>query len=428
MITDVGLDRFVLVSERAERAQVVAVAQQITLGRGIFLAGAITIFSPQLAAVFGAADNLKGVAWLGLVPLIASFRNWRTIQIQREYRYGPDAIASVSGQIAGLIAVIPAMAWLHDERVLVVSLVTEALVHVCLSHVLVKREHVSVVDPAIRKAAFIWGLPLMLNGLGLLALRQLDQVIVANLFGLKTLALYALGLNLAITPMSPMAAVAGKIGLPFLGGARGTPQASHRAVVVVLGMMCLAAAYALPVGLALDALVPLLYGRQYQVTEAFAALAMVVAFLRFCRNAPNMILLYHGMTGVLTIANLIAGVGLMCGLVLGLISRRIEGVMFGLVIGDLLSVFVLLAVLRRHLPTRTVLAHFFILATTITGAAATLWFGGNLTIGQRALLFLAGGTLICMEAAAIHRYITKSSKGWAGPSEPRIDQTIIPAP
>ena len=56
------------------------------------------------------------------------------------------------------------------------------------------------VDASMRKAVFRWGIPLMINGVGLMAMKQLDQVIVANLFDLKTLALYALVINLAITP------------------------------------------------------------------------------------------------------------------------------------------------------------------------------------------------------------------------------------
>ena len=320
MITDVGLDRFVIVTDGRNRAQAVAVARQIAIGRAIVLGVAIAIFSPALARAFGASEQLKGIAWLGLVPLIASFRNWRVVQLVQDYQYGPEAITSVSAQVAAVIMVIPAIAWFHDERALLVSLITEAVVGVALSHVLVQRERVATVDPLVRKAALKWGLPLMINGVGLMALKQLDQVIVANLFDLQTLALYALGLNLAITPTSPLQAIAQKVSFPFLGNLRDSPEASRRgSLLVLLAVACVAAGYALPIGLALDRLVPFLYGRQYQVTEEFCALAMFAAFLRFCRCGPNTILAHHSMTGRLTVGNLVAGVGMMFGLALGVL-------------------------------------------------------------------------------------------------------------
>ena len=429
LITDVGLDKFVIVTDGTDRAQAVAAAQQIAIGRAILLSAAIAIFSPALAQVFGASDHARGIAWLGLVPLIASFRNWRAVQILQDYRYGPDAVASVSGQVAAVIMTVPGYMWFHDERALLVSLVADALVHVVLSHLLVRRERVAAVDPSIRMAAIKWGLPLMVNGIGLLALGQLDRVIVANLFDLQTLALYALGLNLAITPTSPLGAIAGRISLPFMGNARGNPQASRQAsLLVALWMACVAAAYALPMGPALDRLVPLLYGRQYQVTEAFCALAMVTAFLRFCRVGPNTILLNHGLTSRLTVGNLVAGVGMLVGLALGVWSRRLEGVMVGLVIGDLLSLIVLVCLLHRHLSITTALAHIGLLTATIGIAAAVLWAGGDLTIGERVLVFIVGGLPIGIDAIFLYR---RNGRGLATPSDQageQIVRTVIPAP
>ncbi|HEX3989774.1 MAG TPA: oligosaccharide flippase family protein [Acetobacteraceae bacterium] len=402
LITDVGLDRFVIVNDGKDRAQAVAVAQQITLGRAIFLAAAIAIFSGPLAGVFGASEHLKGVAWLGLVPLIFGLRNWRLVQVQQDYRYGPEAIATVCGQLAGVALVFPAAVWFHDERAILASLIAEAVVHVSLSNILVRREPVPFVDAEMRKAVFKWGIPLMLNGVGLMAVKQLDQVIVANLFDLKTLALYALSINLAITPTAPMQAIGQKLCLPFLGNAKSNPQLARQAsLLTLLITACVAAAYALPVGLLLDRLVPLLYGHEYQVTEAFCALAMVDAFLRFCRGGPNMILLHHGLTSRLTVGNLVAGIGTAVALALGLWSGRLEAVMVGLVIGDFISLVFLLALLRRHLSVATAMFHNGLMVVTLCVAAVVIWAGGNLSIGQRVLVFVIGGGVIGLDAFVV---------------------------
>jgi O-antigen/teichoic acid export membrane protein len=408
MITDVGLDRFVIVNAGKDRAQAVAVAQQIALGRAVFLAGAIAIFSHQLAGLFGASDYLKGVAWLGLVPLIFAFRNWRLIQIQQDYRYGPEALTTVCGQVAGVALVFP------------------AVVHVTLSNVLIRREPVARVDAAMRKAVFKWGLPLMINGVGLMAVKQLDQVFVANLFDLKTLALYALGINLAITPTAPLQLIGQKLGLPFLGNATGSPQVAHQAALLaMLVAACTAAAYALPVGLLLDRLVPLLYGHQYQVTEAFCALAMFDAFLRFCRGGPNLILLHHGLTSRLTVGNMLAGIGTLIGAGLGYWSGRLEAVMLGVAVGDFISLILLLALLGKHLSVAKAMFHTGVLAATVGSAAIVIWLSGDLTIGERVLVFVIGGVVICLDAIVV---FLRVGRDFMPRSTQRVARNIVPAP
>jgi O-antigen/teichoic acid export membrane protein len=425
LITDVGLDRFVIVTSGEDRAQAVAVAQQISMGRAIFLAAAIAIFSPQLASVFGASEHLKGVAWLGLVPLIAGFRNWRLVQIQQDYRYGPDAFVTVCGQLAGVAVVFPAAIWFRDERAILVSLITEAVVHVTLSNILIRREPVASVDASMRKAVFRWGMPLMVNGVGLMVVKQMDQVIVANLFDLKTLALYALGLNLAITPTAPLQAIGQKIGLPFLGNARANPQLARQAsLLALLAAACIAAAYALPVGLILGRLVPLLYGRQYHITEAFCALAMLDAFLRFSRGGPNLILLHLGLTSRLTVGNLVGGIGTAVGLALGVWSMRLEGVMIGLVVGDLVSLAFLIVLLRQHMPIAKAFIHISLLTLIVGAAAAVIWAGGDLSIAQRVAVFIVGGVLIGIDTIVIFLQVGRDFFPWAGR---RIARTVIPS-
>ncbi|HSY28117.1 MAG TPA: oligosaccharide flippase family protein, partial [Burkholderiaceae bacterium] len=307
VITDVGLDKFVLITSGNSRAQAVAVARQIAIARGAFLAGAIAIGAPFLARAYGAGEHYDVIAWIGLVPLIQSFRNWRVIQIQQEYKYGVETISSLGGQICAVTAIFPAIVWFHDERAMLVSLIVEATAYVVLSNLLVQREPVIAIDAAIRRNALRFGLPLMANGLALVAIKQMDQVIVANLFDFSTLALYSLALNLAVAPTSVMQRIAWKICIPFLAKSHASPGASREAsVIVVLGMVIVAAAYAIFLGVFLDSLIPFVYGPGYHATLSFCTLVTLAAFLRFCRGGPNFIFASIGETGRLTIGNMVA--------------------------------------------------------------------------------------------------------------------------
>jgi O-antigen/teichoic acid export membrane protein len=378
VITDVGLDKFVMRSRDYDRAQVIAAARQISVARAVLLAAAITLLASPLAAAFGASDQHRVVVWLAIVPLIGSLRNWRIVQIQQDYRYGAETIANIGSRVAALLAVLPAYLLFHDARTMLVSLVVEATVFVALSYVVAPRERAVAINPAIRREALGFGLPLMANGVGLVVLRQLDQVIVANLFGLATLAHYTLALNLAIIPTSVLQRIGGKLLLPFLGRSRGDhTKSKHAALIAILVTTAAAAALAVPVGLSLDFLVPRIYGAQYQVSPEFAALAMCVAFLRFCRGGPNGVLLDQGQTMPLTVGNMIGAVGLLVGLLLGLATHRLETVLVGLVIGDLVSFLLLIGLMRRLVPLSTALRHIAVLTAVVASAAAGMWIDGH---------------------------------------------------
>ena len=406
MITDIGLEKFVMVTRADVRAQVVAAAWQISVGRAVVLAPLIVLGAPFLARAFGAGEEHALVAWIGLVPLIASFRNWRIVQIQQDYRYGPEAIANIGSRLAGVAVLLPAAALVQDARLMAISLVVEAAVAVVLSYLLAARERVGAVNPAIRREALRFGLPLMANGLGLATLKQMDQVIVANLFGLASLAEYSLALNLAIMPTSILQQIGAKLAIPFLlragPDAAGSAQAAQ---IVVLGTLVAAAVFTIPVGLALDQLVPAVYGPHYQVTAGFAALAMLVAFVRFSRGGPNMILLQHGQTARLTVGNLIAGVGLLVGLLLALAFRRRESVLIGLLIGDLVSFLLFAGLLVRHLRVRAVLGHGAVLGAAVAFAATALWLGGGAGWWPRVLALAVSIPVIGIDAFVIYRRI-----------------------
>jgi O-antigen/teichoic acid export membrane protein len=404
MVLDVGLDRFVIVNDGAHRAQAAAVARQITIVRALVLAAILITFAPELGAVFGAKGLSGSVGWLALVPIIYSFRNWRLVQIQQEYRYGPEAVVTVCGQAAALVAIVPAVELLHDHRAIVVSLISEAAVSTLLSNVLVSRERVTAIDPAMRQRALAFCLPLVVNGVSLMAFKQLDQVVVANLFDLPTLALYSLSLNLALTPTSPLQAICQKLALPFLVRTRGDPGRLHAAsALIIAGTNVLAALYAIPLGVLLAKLVPVLYGARYHATEAFCGFAMLVAFLRFCRAGPTIILLHRGSTAQLTLSTLAAASGTLIGLLLGLWFRRLEGIVAGLAIGDLLSLSVLFCLMVRQVSLSVLLKRAGSLMIIVGLVATVICASSDMSAKGRLVLLLGGTFAVAVEGIVVYR-------------------------
>ncbi|MGH7154023.1 MAG: lipopolysaccharide biosynthesis protein, partial [Acetobacteraceae bacterium] len=299
--------------------------------------------------------------------------------------------------------IVPAAFWLHDERIIVVSLFMEAAVGVVLSHALAPRERVKSLGPGIRRAALAFGLPLIINGMGLVAIKQLDQVIVANLLGLSSLAVYALAVNLVIAPTSLLQAIQQKLMLPLLGDHRAKASGARLALLHLLGTAILAAGYALPIGLALDPTIRLLYGSNFHVTQVFSALLLLDAFLRFSRGGPNLILLHHGQTGRLTIANLTAGTGVALAFLAGIWTGRLEGIMAGLAVGDFVSFVVLVCLLRQHLCLAIAARHLAIVTCAVAGTTIGLMMLAPASLQQRALIVFAGGCVVLLDAVLVFR-------------------------
>lgn len=403
VITDVGVDKFIIVNSGEQRAQAVAAAQEIIVIRALVIALAIAIFAPALASIFGAAAHVGSIRWLGAVPVLRSLRNLRIVQIQQDYRYGPEAVANVVGQLGAVVIIVPAALWFEDERAMLASLLAEAALYAVMSHLLVPRERVRSVNPTMRRAALTYGLPLMVNGVGLMALAQFDRAVVANLFSLATLALYSLALAIAIVPTSVLQRVAGNLSIPFLADARANPKTSREAsLIVVLASAIGAAAYAVGIALFLQKFVPLLYGSRYTVSSAFCALAAIVVFLRVARGGVNLVLLAHSKTARLTVGNIMGGIGLIAGFLLALWSQRVEAVVLGTLIGDLLSLIVLCVLARRYLPMGSTLGHGSVLGLTVLASAfASVEIAGT-GWGIRFLFFAAGMVVITADAGLVY--------------------------
>jgi lipopolysaccharide exporter len=405
LITDVGIGQFVLISNAKDPAQPVAVAQQIAMSRSLLLGILIIILAPYLAYFFNAGGETSIIRWLAAVPLIRGLRNWRIVQIQNQYQYGPHAIANITAAMGGAIAVIPAALWFHDARAMPVSLGVEAALYTIFSHLLVPRQRVRVVDPVLRRTALSFGLPLVVNGIGLLIISQLDRLIVANLFGLTILAVYSLSLNVVVAPASVATGVLSALAFPFVRRSSTDPRSLRRASLITsLGFTISGAACAVGIGLCLDWLVPLLYGPNYAVSSGFRALITVIAYLRIIRSAPNLILLVRGKTKHATMGNIAAGFGLLIGFVLASWDHRLEAVLFGLLIGDLVSLIVLLIFVRNFFPILALLEHAAVLLVFSVGIAAL----GPLipvdsVIVARGIMLGAAAFVIGLDAAFVYR-------------------------
>ena len=404
MMSDFGLDSFVMVNNGENRAEAVAAAQRIALVRAALIALVIALFAPVLARIFAIPGQEANIQWLGLVSFIKSLKNWRVIQVQADARYGPQTITNLGSNAAAFVAAALAALYFRDARAMLISLLAEASVYALLSYAVLARYRAAGATKAVVVAALKYGLPLAVNGLALLFLSQLDRIIIANLFGLTMLALYALVWSLAIAPTAPIVLATSSLCWPLLTRQTADPSATRNApFTVLMSQFILGAAYAMAIATFLDMLVPLVFGSRYTVTPGVQAAAAGIAFLRVCRAAPNTILLASGQTGVLTLGNMGVVAGPVLGFGLAWWLMRLDALMAGMMIGDLLSLAMLLFFIRNRLPKVAMLKQLGLLTLPVCVTALAPCYGDGLDWRARLALLLAGGLVLVWQSLMLYQ-------------------------
>jgi O-antigen/teichoic acid export membrane protein len=252
-------------------------------------------------------------------------------------------------------------------------------------------------DSSLRRDALIYGLPLIVNGAGLLVVSQADKLLIGNLFGLKTLALYSLVVNLALMPLAPLDAVLQNLSIAFLSKHEDIDGSSSRSSVVSWMFTVVASAYATCIALLLDVFVPLFYGARYSAAPEVKVLVALLAFSRFSRQGPTAVVLAAGWTGRLAAANLVAGIGLVIGYVFGLLVGILPAVLAGIVAGDAVATLFIFFQIRRRLPAKTIIVHAILLTLPVAATCALVLPDGGGPLWKRGLILLPALMLVGLD-------------------------------
>jgi O-antigen/teichoic acid export membrane protein len=414
LISDFGLDRYLISRDPAEDTRALAAAHGLQLARGLVLAVIIWFSAPVIAELFAEPGLGANFRWCAVILLIRDLAHLEIRQIQRDFRYRPEAAAILLARTAALLVVYPAAREFGDFRAMIASLLVDAVVYTVASHIAAKyRYSVVTADRRIWREAIAYSLPLTLNGIGLAATSQLDRALVSHWFGVATLALYALVLNLAVVPASIIHSVLNLLSVSLLAQTRLTDAAARAQYeAVAWGHAVAALAYAIAVAATLDLLTPLVFGARYAVDQWTVTLIALIVLIRVSRGAPIALLLAGSQTRHLMVANMVSVVGLLLAFGLLPLLPHIQTMLVCVLIGDALSYGFMLSIVGRLREPRRWVADYpvaWAAALAVTAALvmqialrdAVTW---RLSIGAAAILVVAG-----YAAFGFHRYVRKNS-------------------
>lgn len=392
LLTDLALDQFII-NTKEDSPEALATVHVLSITRGLLLSTFLIMAAPVFANIFEVPQVAGSFALVAICPFLRSLNHLGIKQLRREFQYLPDIIAQAASQLLALAAALAGAYYFRDHRAIVVSFITETAVYVVGSHMLARAPYRAWPNTAVMRVASRFGLPLVLNGIGLAAIAQLDRMLVGYWLGVQALGHYAVIISLGLLPMAFFFRVVGPIASASLLACQDCRSRNAQYAFLLFFTEMVSVLYAFFVALTLDWVTPLIFGQTFHVSRSGHLLLVSIAFLRLLRGgAPTSFLLVAGRTGELALLNLTSGIGLIFAL--GVIYNWpvIEAVLLGLLVGECFANSLLFfgSSARPSLPRLAWQSDLTMSLISISMIVGALAYSPEPTWSARAIVFFVG--------------------------------------
>jgi O-antigen/teichoic acid export membrane protein len=253
------------------------------------MAGAFLILclSHPAAQAFKVPQFTWIFALLAIAPLARGLEHLDYYRKQRELQYLPAVLCDLAPQVITTVAAWPLAIWLKDFRAIVYLTIGKAVLTILMTHLLADRRYSWGWRRDYATGMWLFGWPLLLNGLLMFSSQQADQLVIGKLFSLSAVAGYALAWSIVSIPWFIFGQVGSSIMLPILSRAQDDSlrfRLRYRTCAEYAGTG--AVVLTLPLMLAGEQLVTLLYGAKYAGSGLLTGLLAAASAVRFLRFVP----------------------------------------------------------------------------------------------------------------------------------------------
>ncbi len=315
------------------------------------LCGSVLILgmSVPMSHLFKVPHAWWAFACLAVVPFCQGLSHLDIARRQRNLEYIPLILVDVVPQFISVAFAWPLALWYGDYKAIIVLMVGKAALSSALSFWFARypyrwgwqQEHV--------RNMLLFGYPLLLNSIVMFACQQGDQVIIGGAFDLNSLANYSLAFLLVGIPWYIFSQVASSLMLPLLSRAQDNFERFRYQYRICVEMAAVSAVVLIvPLIVAGEHIITLLYGKKYEGTGVFVAFLGAASALRFLRFAPALASLARADT----LNQLYSKVWRSVRVPLALFGVFMQfGIIFVAacsVLGELIAAYISIAQLRRH--------------------------------------------------------------------------------
>ena len=310
-ITALGLHQLIVQDSKGNDPDMQAGLQGFHLLRGIFSSLTLFLLAGPIASFLGIPEVSWAYQMLAFLPAIYGLIHYDIYRLQRQMNYLPSILSTSIPAFLSVLLIWPLFSLFGDYRVMLFSVLAQGAMGVVTSHLMAERPYRLTLDPAIMKQAFGFGWPLLLNNILLFAVFQGDKLIVGRELGLATLAIFAMGFTLTLTPTLVAAKSTQSFFLPQLSASKADParffslSMTTLQISLVSGLLVVFAAVA--VG---KPLILFLLGQKYADLIPYLTWLAILQALRVFKGGSSVTALAQGQTSNAMIANLFRAISL----------------------------------------------------------------------------------------------------------------------
>lgn len=416
MMSALGLQQQIVQSKDGDDPRFQAALQGFQVLRGVILSGVLFLLAGPIAAFMLVPDVAWAYQVMALVPVLNALTHFDTFRMNRHMEFWRMTLTGVVPALASVLVIWPLSHWFGDYRVMLYAIIVQAALSAVVSHLVAQRRYWLVLDRRLMAQSLAFGWPLLVNGILLFAVFNGDKVIVGRELGMETLAIFAMGFTLTLTPTLVMAKSVQNFFLPLLSAAArdGAPPgrfdqlaAATLQIAILNGSLMV-----LVIFLIGDPVVHGLLGVKYAALLPLLELLAVQQSLRVFKTGGAVVALARGKSGNAMIANLfrlltlpVAWVVLLQGgTLITTIWIAIAGEIMGYVASLLLVHFRLGIALRPiALP---LLAAAALLGVSVSGPSAQALIGPSWHLWL-SLIMLGLFVLELGSMAALRRFVSR---------------------
>ena len=376
MTTAFGLQQQIVQSKDGDDPRFQAALQGFQLLRGVVSGLILFLLAAPLARFMGIPEVIWAYQILAIVPVLNALAHFDIYRLNRQMRFGPLLLTGAVSAGVALALIWPLTVWFADWRVMLWSIIAQAVVMVMTSHLTAERPYRLVWSTTVVAGSLRFGWPLLVNGILMFLVFQGDKLIVGHIMGMEALAIFAMGVTLTLAPTLVLAQSAQDLFLPKLSQRAGSQDFALTAQQTMQIVSLAALIFTLVTVLIGGPVLSLLLGAKY--AELLPLLVWFAAgqALRVMKAGPAIVALSMGQTANAMVANLVRvlslplawiaatqGSGLLVVLVIALTGEGLSLVM---------SIWLMLR--RTPLPAARIFGQQAAIAILILAAGGLAWY------------------------------------------------------
>jgi len=339
MSSNLAIDRLLVQSKDGDNADLQATAQAFQFVRGAM--GAVIMFmaSGFIAKLF----DLEYLTWafqiLAIVPLLNAVSHSDITRFQRKMKFSPKVIQDTAPQVLTLVLSAPLAYYFGDYRVVLYLVIIQVFTSIIISHILAERRYKWAWNKAYVRLILSFGWPLLLNSFLMIGIFQADKLIIGSLFNMETLGWFSAAFTLTLVPTLLLTKVAQSFFLPILAKHQNFSTSSqYISIVILLTLVIFGVATAVGFSIAGPAIFLLVFGQKFAAGVSVLALLGLMQAIRVVKMGPMIVSLARAKTKMPMYANFIRSGWLVVALIVALLYRDVNLVIWCGVLAELSAV------------------------------------------------------------------------------------------